>query len=126
MAKVREGSLVAGELRGMVGDELVFRRRKGETIVTARPERDVSREPTPAQAAQQARFRQGAIYAQKALAVPEGQAAYAAAAEGTTGTAFSSAVRDFLSLPEVEDVDPSINSGQAWTRTPGPWAARSR
>ena len=111
MAKVREGSLVASQLRGMVGDELVFRRRKGETIVTARPEQDPSRQPTAAQAAQQERFRQGAIYAQKVLAIPAEKADYTEAAEGTTGTAFSMAVRDFLNVPEVEDVDLSTYTG---------------
>ncbi len=111
MAKVREGSLVASQLRGMVGDELVFRRRKGETLVTARPEQDPNRQPTPAQLAQQARFRQGAVYAQKAMAVPEDKARYVAEAEGTTGTAFSMAVRDFLNLPEVDEVDLKAYTG---------------
>jgi len=111
MAKVREGSLVASQLSGMVGGELVFRRRKGETIVTARPQQDATRQPTPAQAAQHERFRQGAIYAQKILAVPEDKAAYEARAAGTTGTAFSMAVRDFLNLPEVEDVNLNAYTG---------------
>ena len=113
MAKVRESSLIASKLRGMVGDELVFRRRKGETIVAARPDLDPNRKPTPAQLAQQERFRQGAIYAQKMMAAPEDKAAYTAEAEGTTGTAFSVAVRDFLSLPEVADVDLSAYTGAA-------------
>ena len=111
MAKVRDGSIVAGKLRGMVGDELVFRRRKGETIVTARPEFDANREWSPAQTAQHELFRQGAIYAQKKMADPDEKAAYTAAAEGTTGTAFSAAVQDFLNLPEVEDVDLKTYTG---------------
>ena len=111
MAKVREGSLVANELRGMIGDELVFRRRKGETIVAARPVLEATHEPTAAQVAQQIRFRNGTVYAQKAMAVPEAKAAYQDAAKGSTGTAFSMAVRDFLNLPEVEEVDLSAYTG---------------
>ena len=62
------------------------------------------------------RFRQGAIYAQKVLAVPEDRAVYEAKAAGTTGTAFSMAVRDFLNLPEVEDVDLSAYTGAVGDR----------
>lgn len=116
MAKIRDGSLVVDQLRGMVGEELVFRRRKGETIVSARPEWEEGREPSPAQQAQRARFRQGALYAQKAMADEEAKAAYQKAAKATTGTAFSVAVRDFLNLPEVEAVSLDAYTGAVGSR----------
>jgi len=116
MAKIREGSLVADQLRGMVGEELVFRRRKGETLVSARPEWKEGHEPSPAQQAQRTRFRQGALYAQKALADAAAKAAYREAAKATTGTAFSVAVRDFLNLPEVEAVSLDAYTGAVGSR----------
>ncbi|OIN96810.1 MAG: hypothetical protein COS37_00675 [Anaerolineae bacterium CG03_land_8_20_14_0_80_58_20] len=104
MAKVAKNIVLYGA-SGSLGDQLVIRQRKGQTVLSAMPRVDANRQATPAQAANRARFQEAIFYGKAQLADPQAQAGYQAKAAGTPRSAFNVAVADFFNAPNVDEVD---------------------
>jgi hypothetical protein len=77
--------------------------------VSNKPEFDENRVFTPAQQAQQERFREAAAYAKDAKDL----AVYAVKAEGTPMHPYNVAMADWLHPPEIKEIDLSDWTGQA-------------
>jgi hypothetical protein len=108
MAKVRNNVVVRG-LSGSFGDQMVIKIDKaGRTIVSNKPEFDENRVFTPAQQAQQERFREASVYAKdsKDLEV------YADKAAGTPKHPYNVALADWMHPPEIKEIDLSEWTGQ--------------
>lgn len=109
MAKVHNNVLLRG-ISGLVGDQLVLKRDKaGRTILSNKPHFREDRVFTPAQQAQQARFRAARAYAREAKSLE----VYQAKAAGTPQTPSNVAMSDWCHAPEIREVDLSSWTGQA-------------
>ncbi len=109
MAKVHNNVLARG-VSGLLGDQLVLKRDKaGRTILSNRPHFSENRVFTPAQRAQQERFRAARVYAREAKNLE----VYQAKAAGTPQTPSNVAMTDWFHLPEIREVDLSNWTGQA-------------
>jgi hypothetical protein len=108
MAKVRNNVIVRG-LSGSFGDQMVIKIDKaGRTIVSNKPEFDEDRAFTPAQQAQQERFREARAYAKDAKDLE----VYAQKAEGTPMSSSNIAMADWFHAPEIKEIDLSDWTGQ--------------
>jgi len=67
MAKIADNIILTG-IRGMLGDMLVFREVKGQTIVSTKPKKPTSR--TQKQQEGQERFKKAVAYAKSAMLMP--------------------------------------------------------
>ena len=102
MARVQTNRIIEGT-SGVIGRTLVVKRIKGgRLILAAKPTFREDRVFTPAQIAQQERFRAGIAYAKLAA---QREPIYAQRAEGTPRTAFNVALADFLRPPVILQVD---------------------
>jgi hypothetical protein len=110
MAKQARNVVTHG-LSGKVGDLLVFRQVKGQTIVSNAPK--VSKKLSEKQQAQRRRFSRAVIYAKAATGRPESKEIYDALAARKGRTPFTVAVADFLNAPEIRNLDLSHYTGQA-------------
>jgi hypothetical protein len=110
MAKVKLNPILK-TVRGQVGD-LVFKRYGDRVILASKPDL-TGREPSPAQAAHQERFKQAALYGRMMLADPETKALYETAAKSNGQPVFSLIVADFFNAPSINEVDVSRYSGAA-------------
>lgn len=110
MAKVRLNPVLE-KIRGKVGD-LVFKRYRDEVVISRTPQSG-ERQPTPAQASQQERFKLAVLYGNTVLADPEKRAIYEAAAERKGVPVFALTVGDFLNAPAVDEIDVSGYTGKA-------------
>ena len=79
MAK-QKNNIIMRSTRGMVGGQIVFKRRAGSGYVSAAPEVNENRKPTEGQLLVQAKFRRCTEYAKLVMKAPELKAAYKAAA----------------------------------------------
>jgi hypothetical protein len=102
MAKVRLNPILE-QVRGKVGD-LVFK-RSGDEVVIARKQDFSNREPSEAQLAVQARFRQAALYGKLVMADPDTKKLYEDAAKAKGQPLFSLTMADFFHAPSVDEVD---------------------
>jgi hypothetical protein len=101
-------------LSGSFG-EIVFRRLGDRVIITHRPDlRGLKR--SPAQLAMQERFRQAAIYAQRALADPLTRQLYQRAAARLGKPLFSVPLADYMIAPVIDSVDLSGYAGRPGDR----------
>ena len=99
MAK-QGNNLIMRNTRGMVGKQIVFKRRAGRSYVAAPPEVNGNRKATPKQLAVQQRFRTCITYAKAALTSIELKEAYdKVASRGQS--AFNVAFRDAFNAPEI-------------------------
>ncbi len=108
MAK-QTNNVVTHGLSGKIGDLLVFRQRYGKTIVSGVP-----RQPKTAsdkQKQHRERFQNAVLYAQSAVATEGLKEQYAAGVQKGK-TAFNIAVADFLSAPDIRQIDLSGYTGQ--------------
>ena len=100
MAKVKKNVILEG-LRGRVGN-LVFRQYGAQTVVSALPQHDPRRVPTPGEAAQRARIQEAAARAKLILAEEAGRAYYEAARQRLgKRSAYHTAIHDYFGAPEV-------------------------
>jgi hypothetical protein len=112
MAK-QERNVVTYGLRGKIGDLLIFRQRDGKTIVSKIPA--YSKTVSEKQAAHRKRFQQAVIYAKAAVASPETEELYKAAAKKGRYP-FNVAVADFFNAPDIHNIDLSEYTGSAGDR----------
>ncbi len=107
-----KNNIVTHGLSGRI-DELVFRQRFGQTVVTRNPR--VSREPTDAQLSLRSRFRQAAAYAKAAVSDASTKRFYGSMArEGQS--AYNVALADFFNTPEIGEIDTSAYNGSIGSR----------
>jgi len=110
MADVNLNALVDG-LSGKVGKKMVMRQRGGRTILCSRP--TFSGEATTKQKDHRERFTNAAKFAKSALANPEVKDEYKLSVKGDTFmTAFTAAVTDYMTAPEIASVDVSTYKGK--------------
>jgi hypothetical protein len=97
-------------LRGASGD-IVFKQAYGRLIVSQKPKFPAPA-PTEKQLGVQQKFKAGARYATGVMADPALRAPYDAQAAATHGNPFGLAVRDYVVLPEVKEIDLGSYHGQ--------------
>lgn len=107
---------MAGNLKGALGKELVFRDWDGKTIVSKYPKRK-KRAPTLRQAAMRERFQLGMVYAKAILEDPDPgmRESYATALQPRQNV-YSRALQDFMSPPVVKSINPAKYNGVAGSR----------
>ena len=99
MAK-QKNNIIMRSTRGMVGGQIVFKRRAGKGYVSAAPEVNENRKPTEKQLAVQEKFKTSTAYAQLAIKDAGLKKAYKAAAlRGQT--AYNVAFQDASYAPKV-------------------------
>lgn len=113
MAKSKNNVVTHG-LSGKVGDILVFRQLRGETVVAKAPRQKTS-EDTPKQKAHRLKFQEAVVYGKSSLANPVTKEMYKDKAEADRDkglSAFTVAVADFLNAPEITEIDLSGYHGK--------------
>lgn len=111
MALITDNLFVLGA-RGMVGNQIVYRIRKGRMILSKRPRRTENQ--SDVHMAQMLRFKEATIYAKAALTDEDTRKAYAGKAKNSLGglSAYNVAVADFLNAPLIGKIDLDGYSGQ--------------
>jgi hypothetical protein len=99
MAKL-DGNLVMLDTRGKFGGQIVFKRRAGKMYVSAPPQIDADRVPTPGQQVARNKFKRCIAYAKAAAQDTALRAGYLARA-GYGQTAYNIALKDAYNAPEV-------------------------
>ena len=110
MAK-QKNNIIMRSTRGMVGKQIVFKRRAGKGYVAAPPEVNENRQPTPTQAVVQQRFREAIAYASAAIKSPELKEAYLEKAKRNQ-SAHNVAFQDAFLKPEVTGIITQAYLGQ--------------
>ena len=110
MAKIADNIILTG-IKGMLGDMLVFREVKGQTIVSTKPKKPTSR--TQKQQEGQERFKKAVAYAKSAMADADTKALYATGISSRCSSAHQVAIADYLNGPRIESIDTSHYNGQA-------------
>jgi hypothetical protein len=110
MANVKLNALVDG-VSGKVGKNIVLRQRGGRTLLGTKPEPSLNL--SEKQKAQRERFQQAARFAKSILLSPEAKAEYEKLAEADEFlTPYSAAVTDFLTSPEIAQIDAKSYDGK--------------
>lgn len=112
MAK-QQNNLIMRSTRGMVGGQIVFKRRAGKGYVSAAPEVNENRQPTSAQKSAQDKFTASIAYAKRAIQEPTLKMAYKLKA-ARNQSAFNVAFMDAQTAPKVLSV---VTTG--YTGAPG-------
>ena len=99
MAKL-SNNLIMRNVRGIVGGQVIFKRRAGRMYVSAPPEIDENRVPTKNQQKAQGKFKRCTEYAKAAVKDPATRSAYLAVARAGQ-TAYNMALKDAYNEPEV-------------------------
>jgi hypothetical protein len=73
----QKNNIVMRSTRGMVGKQIVFKKRAGKPYVAAPPDVNENRKPTPGQQAARERFKSAIAYAAAAIKDPAVKQAYA-------------------------------------------------
>lgn len=107
----QNNNIVMHSTRGMFGKQVVFKRRGGESYVSAPPEIKPGRKPTEAQLAIQQRFKSSTEYANEAIKDPEIKKIYQAKAKGNQ-MAHNVAVLDAFYPPVVLEITAAAYQGQ--------------
>jgi hypothetical protein len=108
MAK-QKGNVVTHGMSGKIGDLLLFRQVKGQTVISKIPEGP--KKLSAKQLEHQERFRQAVLYGKVATVAPETKDLYAMLAAKEKKTPFVVAVADCLNVPEIENIDVSAYCG---------------
>ncbi|MDR2917765.1 MAG: hypothetical protein LBV72_00155 [Tannerella sp.] len=111
MAKVENNLFLLG-IRGMIGNQMVYRNCKGKIILSKRPQ--CTGYQSDAQKKQRLRFKEATIYAKAALTDADTFKAYSEKAQHSEDalTAYNVAVADYLNLPVIKTVHLDEYSGQ--------------
>lgn len=110
MAKSKNNVITHG-LSGKIGDLLVFSQRNGKTIVSKVP-KERTGEPSEKQTLHTTKFQKAVLYAKAAINNAATKEIYAAKANTSKGqTPYNIAIADFLTAPEIENIDVSSYFG---------------
>jgi hypothetical protein len=108
MTKIKNNVLLRG-LSGMFGDQIVYRKVRGQMLMCNRPtKRNVL---TPHQEAVKSRFKDAVQYAKGQIATPATKAEYAAGITEKLTSAYAVAVTDYLKAPEIKFIDVAAYKG---------------
>lgn len=102
MAK-QKNNIIMRSTRGMVGGQIVFKRRAGKGYVSAAPEVNENRQPTAAQKAVQDKFKASIVYAKNAIMQLAVKMAYQLKA-ARHQSAFNVAFLDAQNAPKIESL----------------------
>ncbi len=102
MAIVDNNPIIEG-LRGKLGKMLVFRQRKGKTVVSVMPQK-TNKPPSPAQVTRRTKFKLAVQYAQSVMQNPEASAWYTVRL-GTHQSIYHAALSDYLHAPQIVNID---------------------
>lgn len=105
-------NMVMRGARGMLGKQVVFKRRNGVNYLSAPPEVNENRKPTPGQVANRERFEKSVNYSMAAIANPEKLAMYKAAAKRNQ-LPQNVAFRDAFNAPVVTAINAAGYKGVA-------------
>ena len=108
MARVARNIVTQG-LSGMIGGALVFRQRGEETIVSQAPGKQ-DRPATEAEKAHRSKFGMAILYGKGVNTDATSKGEYAKQAQGNQ-SAFNVAVADFMSAPEIDEIDVTNYTG---------------
>ena len=110
MAKIVKNIVTSG-FSGKLGSELVFRQVNGKTIVASTPIKS-EKAPSLAQEAQREKFKEAVVYAKSVLQDAGIKQQYLEQANRRKhNNAFTAAIKDYLSVPEIKSIDVSQYSG---------------
>ena len=99
MAKIEENSLIAA-VTGMIGKQVVVKRRKGKPYLSGAPSTNPRRKPTPNQAVSDRRFEECVEYANMAKVYPE-KIEFYTSTPGPGETIYHKAFTDAYKAPKV-------------------------
>lgn len=102
MAK-QKNNIIMRSTRGMVGGQIVFKRRAGLGYVAAAPEVNENRKPTDRQLEIQEKFKKSTVWAKQAMKNPELKAAYKSVASRNQSS-YNVAFQDASYAPEVQSL----------------------
>lgn len=102
-------NVVVRKLKGKFADQVVFKEANGHSVMANVPEQS-DRPPSAAQESTRDAFRMASNYAKNALKDPELKALYEATAQNGQ-SAYSAAMTDFLTPPEIKTLDVSGYKG---------------
>jgi hypothetical protein len=102
MAK-QTGNIIMHGASGMLGGQIVIRRRKGHVILSQAPTAS-KKDPSEAQLAHQKLFQRAVLYGKKVMASPSLEAEYKARAKDLEN-AYNVAVADMLHAPNIAEID---------------------
>jgi hypothetical protein len=116
MALIKENDLTEG-MSGRFGRKIIFRVVKGVTVAARRS--TAERVVTDKQAAHQKRFQRAAQYAKAKMLDPIAKEEYKKmAGDQPFATAFNAALRDYMVLPQILDIDVSGFNGAIGSAIP--------
>ena len=95
---------------GMLGNVVVYRQFRGQTLLCNRPEKP--RCITPHQQRMKARFLEAVAFAKRQIADPVTKALYQPDADSKFTSAYAAALADYLKRPVIDDVDVSGYKGK--------------
>ena len=95
--------------RGMLGNVVVYRQFRGQTLLCNRPEKRNT--ITPHQQRMKTRFLAAVAFAKKQIADPVTKALYQPGPESKFTSAYAAALADYLKRPVIDDVDVSNYKG---------------
>ena len=108
---ILNNSIIASQLSGLLGEEVVFRQWDGQTIVAKAPKAR-TKPYSPEELQRQENFALANKYAREILKDEQMKAGYTAALRPRQH-AINRAVQDFMISPEVKNIDASRYTGMA-------------
>lgn len=108
MARITSNPIMTGA-RGMLGNVVVYRQFRGQTLLCNRPEKRNT--ITPHQQRMKTRFLEAVAFAKKQIADPVTKALYQPGPESKFTSAYAAALADYLKRPVIDDVDVSCYKG---------------
>jgi signal peptidase I len=109
MPKLENNPIMKG-MSGKLGDVVVYRRVRGEVVVSNTPKKR-SGVLTPSQEATKSRFLRAVKYAKRQMEDPASKAYYQPGPNSKITSAYSAAVADYLKKPEVHEINTSRYGG---------------
>ncbi|GAO43191.1 hypothetical protein [Flavihumibacter petaseus] len=111
MSKITDNLLVKGA-RGKLGEQIVYKQKGDDTIITKMPKYDRSKPPSASQERNRDLFSDSQQYARTAIADPDLKAEYQmGCARGKA--AYNAAMKDYRTAPVIEWVKAADYEGQA-------------
>ncbi|GAO45602.1 hypothetical protein [Flavihumibacter petaseus] len=111
MSKITENELV-NKARGKMSDQFMYRTRGENTFISKLPKRDKTKAPHENQVRVRDKFSDAQQYARVAISDPDLKAEYQQHLPSGKA-AYNAALKDYLTAPEVQEVDTAAYEGIA-------------
>lgn len=119
-----DNNIITEGLKGKLGKMLVFRQRKGKTVVSAMPQK-TDTPPSPSQETRRTKFKQAVKYAQSVIQNPAESAWYTARL-GDHQSVYHAALSDYLHAPQIVNIDVASYQGKGGDQIKVDFAPKSR